>query len=57
MCLLSSLFAFLKVILTLGRGAKVGGVPCRQADVSPCLISGQPGLPASWRHLDMWVVH
>lgn len=45
-CLLCSLFTFLRVILALGRGPEVGGVACRRADVSSCLISGQPGLPA-----------
>lgn len=45
-CLLCSLFTFLRVILALGRAPEVGGVACRRVDVSWCLISGQLGLPA-----------
>lgn len=52
-CLLGSLFTFLRVILALGRGAERGGGG--QHVVGACQWS--TGQPAQWRHLDMWVVH
>lgn len=50
-CLLCSLFTFLRVILALGRGPEVGGVACRWAGVSSSLIDGQPGLPVKLTRL------
>lgn len=50
-CLLGSLFTFLRVILAPG-GSKAGG---GRHVVGACQCS--MGQPAQWRHLDIWVVN